>query len=249
MTFQKNKRRFTLSHLVLLVAVVAAVLLLIAGPGTRLDWWDFRFGFVLMRWAVYFALAGVVIGGLLLLVKNTRRGPTAILVTALVVSLATAAIPLSLLQQARSLPRIHDITTDVVEIPQFVAIVPLRADAPNPVEHAGGEVITQQQSAYPDIKTYETNAPAEQVFAAALAVAEDLGWQVVDQSPAEGRIEGYHTTFWFGFVDDVVIRIRPVDGSTHVDMRSKSRVGLSDVGKNAARIRQFMDALDQRLGD
>lgn len=249
MIFRENKRRFTFSHLTLLLAVVAAVLLLIAGPGARLEWWDFRFGFLLMRWAVYIALAAAVIGGLLLLVKKARRGPTSVLVAALVVSLATAAIPLSLLQQARTLPRIHDITSDVVEVPEFVAIVPLRADAPNPVEHAGAEVIAQQQSAYPDIQTYETAASAEQVFAAAIAVAQDLGWEVVDQSPADGRIEGYHTTFWFGFVDDVVIRIRPVDGSTLVDMRSKSRVGLSDVGKNAARIREFMDSLDRRLGE
>ena len=248
MIFRDNKRRFTLSHFILLLALAAAVLLLIAGPGTRLGWWDFRSGFGFMRWSVYIALAAVVFGGLLLLVTKARRGPTSVLVLALVVSLTTAAIPLSLLQQARSVPRIHDITTDVVDVPEFVAIAPLRADAPNPVEHAGAEVIAQQQSAYPEITTYITPVPPEQVFRAAIAVAQDLGWEVVDQNPAEGRIEGYHTTFWFGFIDDVVIRNRAVDGSTQVDMRSKSRVGLSDVGKNAARISEFMDSLDQRLG-
>lgn len=249
MIFRENKRRFTLSHLTLLLALVAAALLLMAGPGTRLEWWDFRFGFVLMRWSVYLALAAVVLGGLLLLLKKARRGHTSVLVTDLLVALATAAIPLSLVQQARSLPRIHDITTDVVDIPEFVAIAPLRADAPNSVEHAGVEVTTQQQSAYPDITTYTATAPTAQVFSAAIAAAQDLGWEIVDQSPAEGRIEAYHTTFWFGFVDDVVIRIRSADGSTHVDVRSKSRVGLSDVGKNAARIREFIDTLDRRLGD
>lgn len=249
MIFREKKRSITLSHAVLLLALVAALLLLIAGPGTRLGWWDFRFGFLLMRWAVYVAMATVVAGGLLFLVKKPRRGPTALVVIALLVSLATAFVPMSLLQQARSLPRIHDITTDVVDIPPFVAIVPLRADAPNPIEHAGPEVIELQQSAYPNIQTYQTTATAEQVFAAALAVAQDSGWRVVDQSPAEGRIEGFDTTYWFGFVDDVVIRIRTVDGSTHLDMRSKSRVGLSDVGKNAARIQAFIAALDRHLND
>lgn len=249
MIFREKKRSITLSHWVLLLALVAALLLLVAGPGTRLGWWDFRFGFLLMRWAVYVAIATVVAGGLLLLIKKARRGPTALVVVALLVSLATAFVPLNLLQQARSLPRIHDITTNVVDIPQFVAIVPLRADAPNPIDHAGPEVIELQQSAYPDIQTYATTATPEQVFAAALAVAQDSGWRVVDQSPAEGRIEGFDTTNWFGFIDDVVIRIRTLDGSTQLDMRSKSRVGLSDVGKNAARIREFMAALDRRLND
>ncbi len=239
----------TFSHWVLVLAVLAALLLLIAGPGTRLGWWDFRFGFLLMRWAVYGAIATLVAAGLLVFLNKARRGPAAILILAVVVSLATAFVPLSLLQQARSLPRIHDITTDVVDIPEFVAIAPLRADAPNPVDHPGPEVIELQQSAYPNLATYQSNRSADEVFAAALAVFQDAGWRVVDQSPAEGRIEGFDTTYWFGFVDDVVIRIQRVDGMTHLDMRSKSRVGLSDVGKNAARIEDFMAALDRRLTD
>ncbi len=63
----------------------------------------------------------------------------------------------------------------------------------------------------------------------------------------DGRIEATVTTTWFGFKDDVVIRIQSDGGETLLDMRSKSRLGGSDVGANAARIRDFRDELAQRL--
>jgi uncharacterized protein (DUF1499 family) len=71
-----------------------------------------------------------------------------------------------------------------------------------------------------------------------------MGWEIAEADAAAGRIEATDTTFWFGFKDDVVIRIRPAeDGGSIVDIRSKSRVGMSDVGANAARIRAFRDRL------
>ena len=70
-----------------------------------------------------------------------------------------------------------------------------------------------------------------------------MGWQVVDANELEGRIEATATTFWFGFKDDVVIRIVPAPEGSRVDVRSVSRVGLSDVGTNAKRIRDFLHKL------
>ncbi len=68
-----------------------------------------------------------------------------------------------------------------------------------------------------------------------------MGWKIVDENQAEGRIEATATTRWFGFKDDVVIRIAPSGGNgSRVDVRSVSRVGRSDVGTNARRIRAFL---------
>lgn len=75
-----------------------------------------------------------------------------------------------------------------------------------------------------------------------------MGWHVVAAVPAEGRLEATARTFWFGFTDDVVVRVRPGEaGGTRVDVRSKSRVGRSDLGTNAARIRRFLQRL-RKLG-
>ena len=236
-----------LIRLVPLLAVIAALMLLIAGPGTRLEFWDFGFGFTLMGWAVYIGLGAAGLALLFALIPKTRRGNIGVLVVAIVIGVATAAVPWSLREQARSLPRIHDITTDTHNPPEFVAVAPLRADAPNPVEYEGEEIARQQREAYPEIQPLETDIYPAIVFDHALATAETLGWEIVAADSDIGRIEATDTTFWFGFKDDVVIRIQGSDGGSIVDVRSKSRVGLSDVGANAARIRRFMDALEERL--
>jgi uncharacterized protein (DUF1499 family) len=75
-----------------------------------------------------------------------------------------------------------------------------------------------------------------------------MGWAIAAQVPDEGRIEATATTFWFGFKDDVVIRLRPEAGGTRVDVRSESRVGGSDVGANAARIRAYSRKLREAVG-
>lgn len=236
-----------LPTIVLLIAVVAAVLLLVAGPGTRLDLWEFGFGFTLMRWALYAGLAAAVLGILLLLIPATRRGGAGALLAAVVIGVGTAAVPWTLVQQARSVPPIHDITTDTADPPEFVAIAPLRADAPNPVAYPGEETAAQQREAYPGIGTLQVDAWPAIAFEHALETARMKGWEIVAASEEEGRIEATATTFWFGFKDDVVIRIRGDNGGSAVDVRSKSRVGRSDVGANAARIEAYLEDLQARL--
>jgi len=70
-----------------------------------------------------------------------------------------------------------------------------------------------------------------------------MGWDVVARAPAEGRIEAIDTSQWFGFHDDIVVRIRPAGSGSRIDIRSKSRVGRSDLGANAHRIRTFTSKL------
>jgi uncharacterized protein (DUF1499 family) len=224
----------------LVIAIVAALLLIAAGPGTRLDLWEFGTGFMMMRWALFLGLGGAGLALILLSFSRTRRGRGTMLAAALIIGIATAWVPWSGYQKARSVPPIHDITTDTTNAPPFVDIIPLRIDAPNPVDYAGEEVAEQQRDAYPDIRPLELSQSPDQSFDRALETARDLGWEIVSAVPSEGRIEATATTLWFGFKDDVVIRVTPAGGGSRLDIRSKSRVGRSDVGANAARIRSFV---------
>lgn len=236
------------SHLALLIALIAAVLLLIGGPGARFELWDMRFGFRLMRYALYAGIAGGVLSLLFLIIPVTRKNSVIMLALALIMSVAVIAVPLQMRSTAQSLPFIHDITTDTSNPPQFQAVLPLREDAPNPPEYAGSEVAEQQLEAYPDIQTQQYAQSPDRVFEAALETAREQGWEIVAAEAAEGRIEAVDTTFWYGFKDDVVIRIEADSGGSKLDIRSKSRVGMSDLGTNANRIRAFLDDLEARLG-
>ncbi len=231
------------SPIVLLLAVIAVCLLLVSGLGARFDLWDFRFGFSVMRWAAYLGLASAGLALIFLIIPGTRAGQSGWLLTACVIGLLVAYLPWQFQQKARSVPPIHDITTDTVDPPEFIAVLPLRSGAPNPPGYAGDEVAGQQQDAYPDIRPYRLDEGAEIAFERALAAAREMGWEIVAADPAAGRIEATATTFWYGFKDDIVVRIRQENGASLIDVRSKSRVGRSDVGANASRIRAFLEAL------
>ncbi|WP_330970793.1 DUF1499 domain-containing protein, partial [Lysobacter sp. A3-1-A15] len=106
------------------------------------------------------------------------------------------------------------------------------------------ELAQAQLAGYPDLRTHRLAAAPAQAFERALAAARDMGWEIVAAEPAAGRIEATDTTPWFGFKDDVVIRIEGDGDGSRIDVRSVSRVGGSDVGANAARIRKYLDRLD-----
>ena len=227
----------------LMLALAAALLLLLSGPGTRMGVWHFRTAFKMMGWAAYAggAAALVSIAGLAL----ARGRGRALAAAGLVIGALMLYLPWSWRNQARSVPAIHDITTDVSNPPAFVAIAPLRKDAPNPPEYAGDSIARQQLKAYPDIKPLMLAMRVDSAFTLALTTARDMGWELVDQNRREGRIEATATTPFLGFKDDGVIRISSASGISRVDVRSKSRVGGSDVGANARRIRAYLDRLRQ----
>jgi len=231
------------AHFALLLSVVATVLLLAAGPGTRFDLWDYRTGFQLMRWAAFAGLAAAGLASALLLLPRTRRSGLAGLLVALALGAGVAFVPWNALRQARALPPIHDITTDTERPPQFVAILPLRAGAPNPAAYGGPDVARAQVGAYPDLRPHRMGAAPADAFRRALQAARGLGWEIVAADAAAGRIEATDTTFWFGFKDDVVIRVEADGAGSRVDVRSVSRVGVGDVGANAKRVRAYLRAL------
>ncbi len=170
--------------------------------------------------------------------------------TLLVVALSlTAGIAvLKMKEKAEMVPMIHDISTDVNDPPQFIALAGKRFRAANPDEYDTSQT-AKQLEAYPEITTLVLDMPADQVFAAAQVALQNMGIEIVDANQQSMQIEGTATTKWFRFKDDVIIRIREAEGKTYVDMRSKSRVGRSDLGTNAKRIRRFFKVLETILAE
>jgi len=232
-----------LSRLTLGVAILAALMLFMSGSGTRFGLWPFPTGFLLLKWAAYFGLAAAAVALVGLLAPKLRAGRGIWFAAALTLGLAVAAVPAYWMQAAGKVPPIHDLSTDLDNPPAFAAVLAQRGDASNPPEHGGPAVAEAQRRAYPDIRPLVLSLPPAQAFACALRAARAMGWEIVAQDAAAGRIEATATTLWFGFRDDVVVRVAPTDGGSRIDVRSASRVGVSDVGANAKRIRAYLAKL------
>ena len=216
-------QRITLS-----LAVLAGLLLVISGPGTHVGLWPFRVGFGMFAGAmlVGLAAAGAALVGLVFR-RGAHSGPLMFL--ALVLGAVSAAIPLDYVRRVKTLPYINDISTDAERPPQF-----------SPPKAYPEHFPELQRIGYPNLHGLELRLPPKQAFARAVEIAKGDGWEVSALNESAGRIEAVVTTRWFGFEDDVVIRITPTSTGSRVDMRSKSRVGRSDVGTNAARIDEFL---------
>jgi uncharacterized protein (DUF1499 family) len=136
-------------------------------------------------------------------------------------------------------PQIHDISTDVADPPVFTMAGEIRDETANSLE-LNEQTIAQQLAAYPGIQSVQSKLDFAQAYAQAEKVAAKLGWDITRADPVAGEIEAVDTTKVMAFKDDVIIRVRRADGGSVVDLRSASRVGRSDMGANAKRIRSFV---------
>jgi uncharacterized protein (DUF1499 family) len=231
-----------------LALAVIAVLLLALGPiGWRSGWWQFRFALLtLMPWAAYFGIAALVVSVLTLLFGRSRIDGhgMAIAILAFAAGGLIAYIPWHYDQIRRTVPPIHDITTDPDNPPAFVVVVPMReAAGSDRVAYGGDKLAEQQRRAYPEIAPLTLALPPAKAFSRALDTAKRMGWTIDAADDAGGRIEASDTSRWFGFTDDVVIRVTSSGSGSRVDLRSSSRLGRSDFGVNAARIDAYLAAL------
>ncbi len=229
----------------LVLALLAALAAAVAGPGYRVELWPLGAGFAILTTAAYVALAaaGICLLGILLAIfkKNHRRVVQAAI--GLVIGVIVVYMPWNMRETARLLPLIHDVSTDTIDPPVFIAVLPLRANALNSADYGGPDIAEKQRAGYPDIAPQLLEVPPSEAFSCAESAARDMGWEIVALAPEDGRVEATATTPWWGFKDDVVIRIRARQGGSLVDVRSVSRVGMSDLGANAARIRKFQARL------
>ena len=234
-----------LARLAFVAACVSALIVAVSGPLHRFLSVDvdvvislFRYGFYVAAGAIALALATIVPTR----PGDRRRGFVAAFL-ALAIGAGAAWAPLMLFFQAMGAPRINDVSTDTADPPLLVTTLQMRSEAVTPPAYPGKVVADQQREAYPDIASIVLSVPPDEAFKKVDAVATAMGWDVVARAPAEGRIEAIDTSQWFGFHDDIVVRIRPAGTGSRIDIRSKSRVGRADLGANAHRIRTFTSKL------
>lgn len=258
-TTSSGRRRSPLRHIPavgLALAVIAALLLVLGPLGWRAHWWSFRIAFLyLLPYSAYFGIAALIVSALALLFGRAALAPRGIAIglVALIAGGLIAYVPWHYGQLRGKYPPIDDIATDTANPPAFLAAVPLRqAEHANPTTYQGAKIADQQKRAYPDIAPLIVALPPDQAFAQALATARHMGWTILASDPASGRIEASDRSRWFGFTDDIVIRIAASGpgGQTgsRIDMRSSSRWGRGDFGVNAGRIRTYMAALRKAVG-
>jgi uncharacterized protein (DUF1499 family) len=228
------------------LAVFAGLAAVLAGPGSRIGLWYFRTGFEILHGALYASIVAVV-GAIAVLILSRQEKLKCLMMVlpGAVIGLVVIVVLVNVWLTSRNAPAIHDISTDIVNPPQFVQILPLRKGATNAAQYGGPEVAIKQLQAYPDIKPLVLPVPSDQAFDRALAAARSMGWKIVYANKADGRIEATATTFWFGFTDDIVVRVTPVDHRSIIDVRSVSRVGRGDAGTNARRIMTFLKRMQQ----
>ncbi|MBI4651926.1 DUF1499 domain-containing protein [Candidatus Desantisbacteria bacterium] len=231
------------------LAIVFTLTAIFSGLGTRWALWDFRTGLKIFRWAVYAEMIAFVITLVLcILTVNKQSKPAFTLsIIGFLISISVLSIALKWMYTAKSVPAIHDITTDIENPPEFDMILKLRKDAPNPPEYGGKQISSQQIKAYPDIKPTIIKLIKIDAYELCLAIAKEMNWEIVNTKQNEGFIEATDRTFWFGFKDDIVIRITPFDNSSRIDLSSVSRVGRSDIGTNAKRIQKFLKKLENKI--
>lgn len=248
-----------------LVALGCALTIGLAGPGSRLGLWDWSAGLSLIRRVsspetipglpippILLAAGLALIGGVTAFATKRARTGVFAVASALLAG-AALTVPLKMRQAFESNPFIHEVTTDFERPPAIIAAAELPRK--NPADYRGADPVPQttdgttvadaQRKAFPDIQPIIVAADLEAAREAARAVIAEMKMEILaegpdgDQSGAGWRIEAVHTSQWFGFKDDFIVRLTPKDGGTQVDLRSKSRVGGSDLGANAARVRDF----------
>jgi len=214
----------------------------------RLQWLSWRPALLLMAGS----LATVVLIGFLSLFvlfaklrAGKHRGASRHCLLALFFSMPVLLSILVMGTNAAKCPPIHDITTDTTHPPELSFGAQHRGPDENTVQYAGTTVAEQQQQAYADITPLKSTMPPAKAYTQALAIAGSLGWRIEQADPSRGIFQATDRSRIFGFVDDIVIRITPEDAGSRIDLRSASRVGVSDLGVNAKRIRAFIAQFNQ----
>jgi len=237
-----------------LLALVPALAIGLSGPGARLGLWEYGDGLSLMRAAALPAMiaAGAAFAAFLASLFAARGLAFLALIAALAAG-AAAAVPVMMRAEVNANPFIHDITTDFDNPPPIVAGAAFPRK--NPPEYLGDEpaprsdltVAEAQRDAFPDIRPLTVDGDIDAVADRARAALDAMGLAIIaDAETADAVVlEATHTSLWYGFVDDFVVRLTPADnGAVRVDVRSKSRVGRSDVGANAKRVRAFLARME-----
>jgi hypothetical protein len=249
-----EKRAFDFQgNLVLAAGVGAFVWGLVSALGTGWGLWEYTSGLKGVTWAFFLGLGAILFG--LLYGWRTRKAvdqPSRVRRwTGMLMAIIYVGWVGTFLMAALTVPAIHDISTDLADPPSF-QVLQLRADNWDNIPGADDDDmkgltpqqrwVTVHQQGYGDIRSVRIDQPVPILIARAERLAKARGWDIAVSLPEEGRLEATETSMFFRFKDDIVLRVKPTDtgeGSV-VDMRSVSRVGVSDLGMNAKRVRAFL---------
>ncbi|GHB60536.1 hypothetical protein GCM10008107_07230 [Psychrosphaera saromensis] len=210
----------------------------------RLELWSMGTSFQIIKLTGFISMAVLLIAilvAIFALVKKQKDLAKTCAVVAVLVALPVVGLSMQA-AKAKSLPFIHQVSTDTVDLPKFKVIVALRGENSNPLDYDSEKLAPLQQAAYPQLQTIVSELNVDAAFAKAVDVTNDLGWEIVAQNKDSGMIEAVDTTLLWAFKDDVAIRVQMTDSGSKIDLRSISRVGMSDLGANAARITKFITA-------
>lgn len=238
---QQNETRSRWANAVA-VGGIAVLLLLLAGPlGSRLGLWPFTIGFLFLGGAALLAMLTLIAGAIVLWlsVRRSRRvDRPAIALGCLLALVAVVVVGVNYARASGSAP-IHDISTNLEDpVPFSPTLLAARGERANPVVR-DARIDAAQRGAYPQLATLRTDLDPAQAHARALSVVADMGLELVQADAAAGIVEATAKTFWFGFLDDLAVRVRADGSGSVIDLRSVSRVGVGDLGANAARIEAF----------
>jgi uncharacterized membrane protein len=239
----------------LLLGVGAVVAALVAAIGSATEIWSFRAGLTSLRYLFWAAVAGAVLGLIGLVMARRRAKLLLANLAALVVALGFVLYLGNLVRTAKSVPAIHDVATNLDDLPQFTRLK-VRADNLEKIPDEDKPELKAMppeerwkavhRAHYGDLRTVRLASPPAETVRRAAALANDRGWDVARVDESAGTVEATATSRFFRFKDDVVVRVRPAPGGgSLVDMRSISRVGASDVGVNAKRVRAFLSDLQR----
>lgn len=234
-----NPASHRLARLSFLLGFAAVAGVASLGPLYRYGRIDLEMVMLGMRYGGLAGLAAILLGAITAVTGRPGEGRRGFVSGTLgvLLGIAGAALPVQWLVLSRTLPPINDIATDTADPP---ALTTRRGAAPEIVPYEGARVAELQKYAYADLGSLQLPVSAAEAFARAERTAASMGWQIVQSDPRSGRIDAIARTLWFGFEDDVAIRIRPTAAGSRIDVRSRSRVGMSDLGANADRIRRFV---------
>jgi uncharacterized protein (DUF1499 family) len=233
-----NPASHRLARLGFLLGLLAAVGVAAVGPLYRFGRIDLETVVLALRYGGLTAIAAILLSVITAVICRPGEGRRGFVSGMLGVCLGVAGawLPVQWAVLSATLPKIHDISTDTSDPP----VLSTRRDGTVvPIPYDTRRVADLQKEGYPDLAPLLLSIPAAEAFARAEKAAAAMGWQIVEADAASGRIQAVAQTLWFGFQDDVAIRIRPTAAGSRIDMRSSSRVGISDLGANAERIRRF----------
>lgn len=151
--------------------------------------------------------------------------------------------------EAGRLPLLNDVTTDIEDPPDFSRSAMARAARKGHVPPVRDpRERERQRPAYADLRPLVLDMEAEPAFRLVLEAVQKLRWRIIEQNApggrsGQGRIEAVAESMLLRFEDDITIRLRPTPAGTRVDIRSASRIGRHDFGKNAARIRRLAEEI------